>query len=128
MENKPLRLQDLVGVHVLTAVDINGETDHRLPNNVVFTLDKKTYLAVEDPSDGYRSSMDYIALTDTRPENRFKGVKVLARINEYDEYGNKSELLDVINLETGMLILRIGTSRVNDYYPSWVAEFSKENL
>lgn len=59
-----MELKDLVGIHMLDAVDY-GQVDMRrscgseteLCNMLRMRIDNVTYVCIEDPSDGYRSSM-----------------------------------------------------------------------
>jgi len=121
-----ISLDDLVGPHVLTGVDTDSrESTHRMADSISFTLDGQTYLAVEDPDDGYRSTMDYIARVDEPILNQFAtGVKILARMSPH----NSENILELLNAETGKTILRVGTDNIDDYYPCWVAEYNPENL
>lgn len=123
MSTESITLESLVGSHTLLGVDTDPRESHlRHADSISFTLGRKTYLAVEDGSDGYRSSMDYIKLVDEPTKNRFKGVKVLARMRDNDP------VLEILHAKTGKLILSVGTDNADDYYPSWVASYHPENL
>ncbi len=121
---KAISLTDLVGKHTLKGVDIHDTDENKLPDNIRFQLGDKTYLATEDPSDGYRSYMDGIVETNQKCKNLFRGVKVLARMSE----NTHDTILEVLNAKTGKTILCCGTSATDDYYPSWTAAFNEENL
>ena len=60
-----LNLSDLVGAHVLSGIEtgVRAFDDSfwcETSNYIKFTLDGITYMAVEDPDDGYRSYMGEI--------------------------------------------------------------------
>lgn len=122
--NTPISLESLVGPHVLTGVDTDlRESKYRAPDYIAFTLDGHTYLATEDPEDDYRSSMQSIELTDTPTKNTFVGVEVLGRMSS-----SGYPILELLNAKSGKVILEVGTDNADDYYPSWVARYSPENL
>ena len=81
-------LDSLVGEHVLDGVDLSNERvktwgEHFEDAGVIrFRLDGKVYTAVEDPSDGYRSSMDRIFVEDCKISNAFPPIRVVARKKE----------------------------------------------
>lgn len=120
-----ISLEDLVGSHLLTAVSPDSrESTYRAADSIAFTLDGQTYLATEDADDGYRSSMESIRKVDYTIPNLPVAVKILARMSE----SNSEDILELLNAETGKVILRVGTDNVDDYYPCWVAEYNPENL
>ena len=71
--NKQIQLEDLVGRHILTGYgrDIAPADEDDYYNEDVnvfyFTLDSITYVAREDPEDGYRSCMRDLTITDNLP-------------------------------------------------------------
>jgi hypothetical protein len=91
-----------------------------------FVLDGVTYTAIEDPNDGYRSTMREIATSDKSVSNTFTGQEVLAKMRENDKY--EHDILDLIDVVTGKVVLSVGTGNTDDYYPYWVAEFTPENM
>lgn len=128
-----VELSSLIGKHKLTGVDFQTEEIRTyewssLENCEVvrFTLDGKTYLAVQDPSDGYRSCMQHCIITKEKPKNKFKAVEVFG-IMKPEGY-NKSEVIQFYDTETAKVVLEIGTDNSDDYYPSWVAYWNPENL
>jgi hypothetical protein len=126
-----MELKDFVGLHKLSGVDMNNErTESEWGGGfedcqvVNFILDGKVYTAIENPSDGYRSMLREIKLSDaaTRTiKNRFSPVRVIGIIRD-------GEVLDLFDVHTGKAILSIGTKDENDYYPVFVAEFTPENM
>lgn len=85
-------------------------------NSISFTLNDVTYVATEDPSDGYRSSMDKIqAFGSGLTKNNFEPCTVACE-REGDE-------LIFTDVHTDRPVLRVGTCRNDEYYPSFVANF-----
>ena len=67
---KTIKLEDLLGEHWLDAVDYNTVQREswtgRLTdaNSITFRLDGVCYTAIEDPDDGYRSTMEELIVDD----------------------------------------------------------------
>lgn len=133
-----ISLQDLVGEHMLSGVDTatiskttwgSGMEDCNVIN---FILDGVTYSAIEDPSDGYRSSMEEIRIvTDVKVKNVFEPIKVIAEyvaedVNRYR--GHACDILELYDASNKLKVLEVGTDNSDDYYPSFVASFSPENM
>ena len=129
-----MKLKDLVGEHILDAVDFDSTEVNRwgdLEDSQVcrFRLDGNTYVAIEDPSDGYRSSMDEIRIDKkSSMKNIFGGVAVVGVHRTTGSYGDKNDVLELIDIKTGGVVLEVGTDSVDDYYPSFVARFHPQNL
>jgi hypothetical protein len=128
-----MELKDLVGKHILSGVDMNNESIKQWGNYfedcqvINFVLDGITYTAIEDPDDGYRSTMRKIVTSDKVVSNIFAGQEVLAKMRENDRY-QENDILDLVDVVTGKIVLSVGTGNTNDYYPYWVAEFTPENM
>lgn len=126
-----VELESLIGEHVLDAVDTSIEQvktwgDQFESANVMrFRLDGKVYTAVENPDDGYRSSMERLYVADEPISNVFPPCKVLARRKPDYDKNNTLEMIDVV---TGKVVLEVGTDNSDDYYPSFVANFAPENM
>jgi len=90
----------------------------------LLVLDRKTYTAIEDPTDGYRSAMKEIKESKAIVKNKFSPVKVMGimRPNSLDE------LIDFYDIKTDKIVLSVGTHDYSDYYPMFVAEFTPENM
>ena len=91
--------------------------------------DGVVYTAVEDPSDGYRSSMEKLFVSpndDVR--NVFPPCRVLARKKPDDRWGGKNDTLELIDIATGKVVMEVGTDNSDDYYPSFVSAFWPENM
>lgn len=121
-------LQDFVGRHLLQGVDFeeakvtsyDGEEDSQ---HIRFKIDGKIYVAVEDPEDGYRSSMKEIFLSTEKMKNEFKGQKVVGTYQ-----GDERKVIEFRSEKTRKVVLEIGTDNNDEYYPSFVAFFAPENL
>ena len=114
-----MELKDLVGKHYFSGFDTIMIDDYEV---VRFVLDSKTYKATEDPSDGYRSYLSDIEVTNEIVSNTFPPQEVVGVMD------NKNDLIHFIDTTTGKIVLCIGTADSDDYYPSCVMYFSPENL
>jgi len=129
-----IKLKSLVGKHKLSGVDFENKSvilyewsDLEYCQVVRFCLDGKTYMAVQDPSDGYRSCMKHCLVVPEMPKNKFEEVEVYGVMKGEGEY-NENDVIQFYDTITNKIILEIGTSNANDYYPFWVAKWSPENL
>lgn len=132
-EETEVDLKSLVGDHKLSAVWFKDgeakEWDNGTARQIIFfTLNNKTYKAVEDDNDGYRSSMGSLVLTDETPRNRFKPIKVMCSYTSGSDQFSEDDILQFTNIKTGKLILEVGTHNINDYYPSFVANFHEDEI
>lgn len=133
----PQRLSELAGERILEAVP-NLEVRHPFDpdaSGACFTLDGRTYLVFEDPSDGYRSTasplMSFAGSAYELGGNWFATYihePVLCSHRTIAEFGGEDDVLEMRSKETGALIFAIGTSNVDDYYPSFTAEWTPQNL
>ena len=125
-----MELEDLVGMHELSGVD-RGSTKGGYCDEdcetIAFVLDGITYIAQEDPSDGYRSAMKEITVSSLEIKNRFNPQRVLCRMKDESQC-ESYDVLEIIDIETGKVVLSVGTGNNDDYYPYWVAEFTPENM
>jgi hypothetical protein len=127
-EVKTVSLNDLRGLHMLSAVDFNqkavenayGVDDMR--NAISFVLDGVTYTAYEDESDGYRSYLDAIIVSDVEISNQFEPTQV------YASYSMDESVLAFYDTITNDVVLEVGTDHSDSYYPSFVYRFLPENL
>ncbi len=129
-----MELKDLVGLHKLSGVDMNSEMvkrewgdDFEYCQVINFVLDRKTYTAIEDPNDGYRSSMREIKQSKVVVKNTFAPVQVMGIMRGKSDY-NENDVVDFYDTKNGKVILSVGTENTNDYYPCFVAEFTPENM
>ena len=126
-----IELESLIGLHELSGCDFDTahipDDYYKYCNVINFVLDGITYTAIENPDDGYRSSLDQVLATDKPVKNTFPPVQVLCRMRIESKYwtDNILEIIDVVN---GKVVLEVGTENVNDYYPTFVSDFIPENL
>ena len=101
---------------------VGSEFDFFGVDNLHYKLDDKVWLAVEDESDGYRSYLGSIEET-SHSDLIFPAVPFArVRVKEYDRPSQEGfELVDVAD---GHVWLRVGTDNTDDYYPSFVFEYS----
>lgn len=131
-----MELQDLVGEHVLDAVDCSNEQVKTWGDTfedcsvIRFRLNGKVYVATEDPSDGYRSCMNDIVEVTPPPvmQNTFVPLRVVARHRDVCEYGDGADILELVDVVTNKIVLEVGTDNKDDYYPSFVSAFHPENM
>jgi hypothetical protein len=127
-----MELKDLVGEHKFSGIDFDSESiknyaDYFEDCQVVnFILDRKTYTAIEDPEDGYRSCMKEIKEGKTKVKNIFAPIRVLGIMKPDDR--DKNDVLQLYNISNGKIVFEVGTENIDDYYPCWVASFTPENL
>jgi hypothetical protein len=131
---------DLAGEHIFMIVP--KEIRHPLhadASGVLFVLDETTYLVFEDPSDGYRSSASPIlSYQGGAYELGYDGYDFPTYIREpvvcahrttgKDEWEDGADLLEVRSKATGKLIFEVGTSNVDDYYPSYTSRWDPTGL
>jgi len=132
-----MELKDLAGTGILTGCDYSEESIRnlcgRLENCSVFRfcLNGVVYIAVEDPDDGYRSSMKELAEGDgVALKNTFEGVHVdcVYQDKTTGYYSQECDILRLVDAETGEVVLEVGTDRTDDYYPSFVGSFNPEAM
>lgn len=123
-----MEFTEFVGRHTLSGAEPGYETEKgewgdSLPN-LAFILDGKTFTAVEDPDDGYRSYLRDVREGGTC-NNTFEGEEVDIQQVEGDQY---FEGIVAVVVATGQEVLRIGTNNYDDYYPCCVLEFRPQAL
>lgn len=133
-EPETVSLDDLFGEHTLDGVDTLSERvlqwgGHFEDCSVIrFRLDGIIYTAVEDPSDGYRSSMDKLFKSpNEKMLNTFPATRVLAKKKDNETY-QVNDTLQLIDVVTGKVVLEVGTDNTDDYYPYFVSAFHPEHL
>lgn len=125
---------DLYGNHVLKAI----RTDVRHPfdgsaNGIAVQFDEMTVLVFENPDDGYRSSANEPIIMNAplyslgcSPE--YIHAPVLVRGWTTSQYGDGCDGIEVIDTRNGKTVLTLGTDNVNDYYPSYTADWRPQDL
>jgi len=134
VKQETVTLESLIGKHFLSGVEMGSmpkenEYDYADPNTVDFILDGKTYSAIEDPNDGYRSCMaDFVVNREgVKVKNIFPKVAVFCRMADDGEY-ETNDILEFIDMVNGKTVLRIGTANTEDYYPCFIGTWTPENL
>lgn len=133
-EVKTVELEALLGEHLLDAVDTfvervkNYGDQFEDANAIRFRLDGIVYTAVEDPSDGYRSSLGSIFVSpNDEIRNVFPPTRVVVTKNGNAD-GQTNDTLQFIDVETSKIVMEVGTDNTDDYYPYFVGEFNPQNL
>jgi len=130
-----MKLKELVGIKKLDAVDFSTESIKNWGDDYEdccvcrFRLDGIVYVAVEDPDDGYRSSMKDLAIDDSaKMKNVFPQIDVRCeyrgKSNEYDG----ADVLELVDIKTEGIVLEVGTENTDDYYPWFTAKFHPKTI
>lgn len=123
---KTVIFEDLVGEHILDAVDYGSEEKLYDEDATVirFRLDGIVYVAVENPDDSYRSYLGklYVQEGDSI-SNTFPPVKVTCSIDD-----NTDRDIMRLTLDNGETVLEVGTDYFDDYYPCFVGWFNVEAI
>lgn len=133
-----IKFEELTGKHLLDAVDFDSEEvktwgdDYEQCSVVRFRLDGIMYMAIENPDDGYRSSLRHIITTNKKPKNIFPPVAVLGTyknaIDRGENHSIDAKLIEFSGRKNKLPILTIGTEHSDEYYPSFVGNFQPENM
>lgn len=132
-----IALDALVGEHDLSGVDHDTVSvpqswrDADSANCIRFVLDGVTYVATEDPEDGYRSCLGSLIIDkDARVTNRYPPVRVLVRkaAKSSDGWGGEPDYLEFIRISDGVVVLEVGTDNIDDYYPGFVGRFYPDRM
>ena len=112
-----MELKHLVGLALLDAVDFYSYSNEYQVCR--FRLDGLVYVAKEDAEDGYRSMMSELFISkDSDMKNVFPERLVYCEMEAGD-----NDILNIYDTETKQVILSVGTSNFNDWYPCFVAHF-----
>lgn len=132
-ENNEVEIRSLVGKHLLSGVDESRlnikqwDGDFEDCQCINFVLDGKTYSAIEDPSDGWRSSMDRLIESNEIVSNMFVPIEVLCVYRD-KQHSTACDIIEFYDIKNGKKILEVGTDNSDDYYPSFVASWIPENI
>lgn len=128
-----MELFELIGEHILSGIE-EGKTEIETWRNhyetayyVKFTLDGKTYSAIEDPDDGYRSYMGELKEETEECEIKLPNIEVECRMKPDDENGSYDVLI-FKDIKSKNDILEIGTDYSEDYYPCCVLGYYPEKM
>lgn len=129
-KSRLIEFKDLERVHVLSGVSreevrietIWGNGQYFIDANVLnFKLDGTIYSAVEDPDDGYRSCLEGLYVSDDVHVDEFTPHVVVGKVVD-------DVILELYDIVTNKVVLKVGTDNSDNYYPSFVAEWNPENL
>ena len=132
-ESVSVEFKFLYGEHILSAVEHRNITTEEAGieyaynsqvDAILFTLDGKDMVAIENPSDGYRSMLEGVFLTDIEPRYKIPDAKVF--IAGMD--GLNADGITMYDYKTGKPVLKIGTSHTDSYYPCCIMDYTPENL
>jgi hypothetical protein len=134
-----MNLIDLVGIHLMTGIETgtvkrenwwSKEEDDC--NYVKFRLDGITYMAVEDPDDGYRSMCRNLEVVDEECRTKLPDILVECKMrdDEHDDIWGTEEndILEFYDTDNKQMFMAVGTGNTNDYYPYFVFEYMPEEL
>ena len=121
--------RDLAGEFELTGCDYIEQDSSpneygEIASSILFVLNGQTYKAMEDRSDGYRSSLKTLQKIDSKVKNTFKPCRVVGKLINTSE----QDLLSFADAETGFTVLEVGTNMFDEYYPSFVGNFTPEHM
>lgn len=132
-----VELSDLVGTHILdtaavmTVLPPEDASWGEERSCASFGMDGKTYTAIEDPNDGYRSYLSAITVDEGHTEALIGaspiGRKVVCTHEDCAPAGgfeDGRDLLTVTDAKTGHVWMVLGTTNTDDYYPCCVLEWN----
>jgi hypothetical protein len=105
--------------------DFYGAAEHQ------FKLDDTVWEAVEDPDDGYRSHLGFMAIVQEADRSIFfqtpiARVRVVHFVGSYDtDYGSKRDcdFFHLTDADDGHIWLTVGTDNTDDYYPCFTFHY-----
>jgi len=115
-----VEFKDLVGDHILNTACIQHSFDDGR-GVVEFNMGCKTYTAIEDPDDGYRSYLEGLYIG---PLKDLTASIINRKVRATHECSERRDLLTLTDVETGHVWLVIGTEDTDDYYPYCVMQWS----
>lgn len=131
-----VELSTLCGLRELDArgefIGVKAEHQDDSPRVVVLRLDGVLYWFQEDPSDGYRSSLSHVRIA-AAPDIPRGGIAEfpsrlvncwLSTAPTDNFYNQRDEVLVGLDEATHSVLFEIGTTNLDDYYPSFIAEWN----
>lgn len=79
-------------------------------------------------NDGYRSAMEAIRVSNYKVTNTFPPVQVMCVKRQGYSYRDDFDVLDCYDTQNGKRVLSVGTDYSDNYYPTFVYEFTPENM
>lgn len=129
-----MKLKDLVGPRIFSGIETGSREipkwgRHEECDYIKFILDGVTYMALEDPDDGYRSYMEELKVVDEPCKTKLPDIPVYCRYRSTDEWGMmECDLLDFYDETNNKCFLTIGTENTDDYYPYCILRYRPEEL
>ena len=133
-----MELRDLVGIHLMTGIEtgtVKRESWWSVEddcNYIKFRLDGVTYMAVEDPDDGYRSSCRELEIVNEECKTKLPDILVECKMrdNFHDTiFGTETnDILEFYDTDNKQMFMAVGTGNTTDYYPYFVFEYMPEEL
>lgn len=128
-----MKLMDLVGTHVFSGIETRNREmlkwgRYEDCRYVKFILDGVTYMALEDPDDGYRSYMEELKVVDEPCKTKLPDIPVYCKYRSTTEDNCAADLLDFYDGANDKCFLTIGTENTDDYYPYCVLRYRPEKL
>lgn len=134
-----MNLIDLVGIHLMTGIETgtvkrenwwSKEEDDC--NYVKFRLDGVTYMAVEDPDDGYRSMCRNLEVVDEECRTKLPNILIECKMRDdiHDSiWGTqKNDILEFYDTNNKQMFMAVGTGDTDDWYPYFNFEYIPEVL
>ena len=123
----------LYGFHMLSGVDrykVEHDDSYYTDDAQVFRfiLDGVTYLAQENPDDGYRSSLGVFEVTKDGVKNMFPPQGVIGAAGKRTEWDDGTNIIVFTDIVTNEVVLEIGTDNSDDYYPCCIMHWSPQNM
>lgn len=118
------KLKELCGKHILQGVELMSIESK---NAVAFKLDGIVYLAIENEADGWRSYCEELRISNKDVRFHIPDTDVMCSMmkNTFSELNN---VLIITDINTGKIVLEVGTKNCDDYYPYCHFEYHPENL
>lgn len=117
-------LKELCGKHILQGVEWRHEENK---NAVAFKLDGIVYLAIENEADGWRSYCEELKISNKDVHFHIPDTDVMCNMME-NTFSELNNVLVITDINTGKVILEVGTKNYDDYYPYCHFEYHPENL
>ena len=124
MYNK--QLKDLCGKHILQGIEWQSVENNEL-NAIAFKLDGIVYLAIEDEADGWRSYCKELKTSNKDVRFHIPDTEVMCSMMK-NTFSETNDVLVITDINTGKIVLEVGTKNCDDYYPYCHFEYHPENL
>lgn len=128
-----MKLKDLVGTHTFSGIETGTREIRKYGlyeycGYIKFILDGVTYIALENPSDGYRSYMEELEVVEESCKTKLPDISVYCKYRSMAEGKCEADLLDFYDEANNERFLTIGTESTDDYYPYCVLRYKPERL